>query len=107
MLLWIRNRKEAGQSFTFSEVCFENRDYALAIKREFGSWARALKSGVPSCRVIRRLARMPLKASKTDVYSSLKRKSSRMANKSALKTVNFAAKLLDNRIARWGNEFWW
>ena len=48
MLLWIRNRKEAGQSFTFSEVCFENRDYALAIKREFGSWARALKAAFPA-----------------------------------------------------------
>ncbi|MFN5103212.1 MAG: hypothetical protein ACK5GJ_10505 [Planctomycetota bacterium] len=44
MLLWIRNRKEAGQSITFSEVCFENRDYALAIKREFRSWARALEA---------------------------------------------------------------
>ena len=42
MLLWIRNRKEAGQSITFSEVCLENRDYALAIKREFRSLARAL-----------------------------------------------------------------
>jgi hypothetical protein len=44
MLLWIRNRKEAGQSISFSEVCFENRDYALAIKREFGSWARAIET---------------------------------------------------------------
>lgn len=44
MLLWILNRKEAGQSITFSEVCFENRDYALAIKREFHSWARALEA---------------------------------------------------------------
>jgi hypothetical protein len=33
-----------GQSITFSEVCFENRDYALAIKREFRSWARALEA---------------------------------------------------------------
>jgi hypothetical protein len=48
MLLWIRNRKEAGQSFTFSEVCLENRDYALAIKREFGSWARALEAAFPT-----------------------------------------------------------
>jgi hypothetical protein len=48
MLLWIRNRKEAGQSITFSEVCFENRDYALAIKREFQSWARALQAAFPS-----------------------------------------------------------
>jgi hypothetical protein len=46
MLLWIRNRKEAGQSFTF--ICLENRDYALAIKREFGSWARALEAAFPT-----------------------------------------------------------
>jgi hypothetical protein len=50
MLLWIRNRKEAGQSFTFSEVCFENRDYALAIKREFGSWARAIETVIGDSR---------------------------------------------------------
>ena len=48
MLLWIRSRKEADQSFTFSEVCLENRDYALAIKREFGSWARALEEAFPT-----------------------------------------------------------
>ena len=48
MLLWIRKRKEAGQSLTFSEVCFENRDYALAIKREFHSWARALEAAFAS-----------------------------------------------------------
>jgi hypothetical protein len=46
MLLWIRNRKEAGQSITFSEVCFENRDYALAIKREFRSWAKAIEMSI-------------------------------------------------------------
>jgi hypothetical protein len=50
MLLWIRNRKEAGQSITFSEVCFENRDYALAIKREFGSWARAIETVIGDSR---------------------------------------------------------
>ena len=48
MLLWLRNRKEADQPFTFSEVCLENRDYALAIKREFGSWARALEEAFPT-----------------------------------------------------------
>jgi len=48
MLLWLRNRKEADQSFTFSKVCLENRDYALAIKREFGSWARALEAAFPT-----------------------------------------------------------
>ncbi len=43
-----------GQSITFREVCLENRDYALAIKREFRSWARARRSGISSYRVIRR-----------------------------------------------------
>ena len=43
MLLWIRHRKESGQSLTFTEVCLENRDYALAIRREFRSWARAVE----------------------------------------------------------------
>ena len=38
MLLWIRNRKVSGKLI---EVCLENRDYALAIRREFRSWARA------------------------------------------------------------------
>ncbi len=46
MLLWIRNHKEAGQSINFSEVCFENRDYALAIRSEFRSWTRAIKAAV-------------------------------------------------------------
>jgi hypothetical protein len=44
MLLWIRNRLAAGQTLAFTEVCLENRDYALAIRREFGSWARALEA---------------------------------------------------------------
>jgi hypothetical protein len=29
MRLWIRNRKEAGQSMSFGDVCFENRDAPL------------------------------------------------------------------------------
>lgn len=48
MLLWIRNRKESGQSIRFSDVCLENRDYALAIKREFRSWARAIEATFPA-----------------------------------------------------------
>jgi hypothetical protein len=48
MLLWIRNRQESGQSIRFSDVCLENRDYALAIKREFRSWARAIKATFPA-----------------------------------------------------------
>jgi len=37
MLLWLRNRQAAGQSLVYGEVCLENRDHALAIRREFGS----------------------------------------------------------------------
>ena len=49
MLHWLRNRQSAGQSLTYGEVCLENRAYALAIRREFGSWARALDaSDIPS-----------------------------------------------------------
>ncbi len=47
MLLWLRNRKEAGQSITFTEVCLENRAHALAIRREFGSWQRAIEVAFP------------------------------------------------------------
>ncbi len=47
MLLWIRNRQAAGQSLVFSEVCLEKRDYALAIRREFRSWAKALEVAFP------------------------------------------------------------
>jgi len=32
----------SGQSPRFCEVCSENRDYALAIRREFRSWAKAI-----------------------------------------------------------------
>ncbi len=48
MLLWIRNRKDSGHSINFSEVCLENRDYALAIKREFRSWRKALEAAFPA-----------------------------------------------------------
>ena len=44
MLLWIRNRKKSGESLTFTEVCLENRDFALSIRREFRSWARAVEA---------------------------------------------------------------
>jgi hypothetical protein len=44
MILWLRNRQAAGQSLVYGEVCLENRDYAMAIKREFCSWAKALKA---------------------------------------------------------------
>jgi len=44
MLLWLRNRQASGQTLIYSEVCLENRAYALAIRREFGSWARAIQA---------------------------------------------------------------
>lgn len=42
MILWIRQRQAAGQSMTYTEVCLENRDKAMAIRRTFGSWKAAL-----------------------------------------------------------------
>jgi len=49
MLLWLRNRQSAGQSVIWTDVCLENRDYALAIRREFGSWRNAIQAaGVQS-----------------------------------------------------------
>lgn len=48
MLLWLRNRQASGQTLVYSEVCLENRDHALAIRREFGSWARAVAEVLPS-----------------------------------------------------------
>ena len=33
---------DAGQSTTYTEVCLENRDKAMAIRRTFGSWKAAL-----------------------------------------------------------------
>jgi hypothetical protein len=47
MIQWLRNRKDSGQSLIYSEVCLENRDYALAIRREFRSWINALDTAVP------------------------------------------------------------
>ena len=44
MILWLRNRQDAGQSVIYSEVCLENRGYALAIRREFRSWAKAIEA---------------------------------------------------------------
>lgn len=44
MILWLRNRHAAGQSLIYTEVCLENRDHALAIRRAFDSWSKALKA---------------------------------------------------------------
>ena len=37
MLLWIQQRHAAGQSLVWTTVCLENRDHALATRREFYS----------------------------------------------------------------------
>ncbi|MFN9955549.1 MAG: hypothetical protein ACK55I_20825, partial [bacterium] len=46
MLLWLRNRNASGQSTVYWEVCLENREYALAIRREFGSWVNAMREAL-------------------------------------------------------------
>ena len=49
MILWLQQRQAAGQSLVWTKVCLENRDYALAIRREFYSWRKALQAaGVQS-----------------------------------------------------------
>lgn len=51
MILWLQQRQAAGQSLGWTKVCLENRDYALAIRREFQSWRKALQSaGVQSAK---------------------------------------------------------
>jgi hypothetical protein len=42
MILWLQQRHAAGQSLGWAVVCLENRGYALAIRRTFGSWRKAL-----------------------------------------------------------------
>jgi hypothetical protein len=46
MLLWIRGRYETGKTLMYRDACLENRDYALAIRREFGSWIRAVREAL-------------------------------------------------------------
>jgi hypothetical protein len=48
MLLWIRNRHASRQTLSYTEVCLENRAHALAIRREFGSWVKAIEEALPS-----------------------------------------------------------
>jgi hypothetical protein len=43
MILWLRQRQAAGQSMTYTEVCLENRDKAMAVRRTFGSWSKAME----------------------------------------------------------------
>jgi len=42
MILWLQQRRAAGQSLTWTAVCLENRDNALAIRRVFRSWREAI-----------------------------------------------------------------
>ncbi len=42
LLLWLQNRQASGHSLVWTDVVLENRSYALAIKRTFRSWKRAL-----------------------------------------------------------------
>lgn len=42
MVLWLQQRQAAGKSLKWTVVCLENRDYALAIRRTFGSWRDAI-----------------------------------------------------------------
>jgi len=48
MILWLQNRQSAGQSVIWTDVCLETRDYALAIRRESGSWAKSQAAANPS-----------------------------------------------------------
>jgi hypothetical protein len=48
MLLWLQCRKAEGKTVMYRDVCLENRLYALAIRREFGSWIKAMKEAFPS-----------------------------------------------------------
>ena len=42
MILWLQQRQAGGKSLRWTVVCLENRDYALAIRRTFRSWSKAL-----------------------------------------------------------------
>ncbi len=42
MILWLKQRQATGQSLMYTEVCLEHRDKAMAIRRTFGSWAKAI-----------------------------------------------------------------
>ena len=46
MILWLRERQAAGQTLVYSEVCLEHRDKALAIRRTFRSWQRAVETAI-------------------------------------------------------------
>ena len=42
MILWLKERQAAGQTLVWTDVCLENRDYAIAIRRTFRSWRKAI-----------------------------------------------------------------
>ncbi len=42
MILWLQQRQAAGQTLVWTEVCLENRQHALAIRRTFRSWRKAM-----------------------------------------------------------------
>lgn len=44
MKLWLKEREASDQSLVWTKVCLENRTYALAIRRRFRSWKKALKA---------------------------------------------------------------
>ena len=48
MVLWLQCRKAEGKTVMYRDVCLENRLYALAIRREFGSWIKAIEQAFPS-----------------------------------------------------------
>ena len=47
MILWLQKHQAAGQSVIWTNACLEHRDYALAIRRELGSWAKAIAAALP------------------------------------------------------------
>jgi hypothetical protein len=46
MFLWFRNLQASRQSTVYWEVCLENREYALAIRLEFGRWVKAIEEAL-------------------------------------------------------------
>ena len=44
MVLWLKERQAAGQSLVWTEVCLENRAYALAIRRTFPKLEKSVGS---------------------------------------------------------------
>jgi hypothetical protein len=44
MIQWLQQRQATRKSLKWTAVCLENRDYALAIRRTFGSWRKALNA---------------------------------------------------------------